>query len=103
MVDELLSHGADPNQALTHGLNNALCVATLPVTEANRSLPQRIALVCTICFVLFATCYRSISTIRHIRLLLRLSTDMYATLVGYSRDLCSDNVNDISYQSIHLI
>jgi len=47
-VDELLAHGADPNQALTHGLGNALCVATLPVCEANRSLPARIALVCSL-------------------------------------------------------
>ena len=45
VVDELLAHGADPNQALTHGLNNALCVATLPFCEPNRSLPSRIALV----------------------------------------------------------
>jgi len=48
VVDELLAHGADATQALTHGLNNALCVATSPLTEINRSLPARVALVCII-------------------------------------------------------
>jgi len=47
VVDELLAHGADPNQALTHGLNNALCVAMSPLGETNRSPPTRIALVRT--------------------------------------------------------
>ena len=46
VVDELLDHGADPNQTLTHGLANALCVSTLPVCEPNRSPAARIALVC---------------------------------------------------------
>jgi len=47
VVDELLAHGADANQPLTHGLGNALCVATLPVCELNRSPASRIALVCS--------------------------------------------------------
>jgi len=54
VVDELLAHGADPNQALTHGLNNALCVASSPLAETNRSPPTRTALVCTLtsrCFI----------------------------------------------------
>jgi len=45
VVDELLSHGVDVNQSLTHGLGNAMCVATLPVCESNRSPALRIALV----------------------------------------------------------
>jgi len=47
VVNELLGHAVDPNQALTHGLNSALCVATLPLSETNRSPPARIALVGT--------------------------------------------------------
>jgi len=48
VVNELLGHAVDPNQALTHGLNSALCVATLPLSETNRSPPARIALVGTL-------------------------------------------------------
>ena len=46
VVDELLAHGADVTQALTHGLNNALCVAASPLSDTSRSPPARVALVC---------------------------------------------------------